>query len=126
MTKNISIELPQKAIEVLAEILRPSIALAVRQSISEHFETLGHLPEWSTPPDSQSSWMGVNEAAAYMRCHPKTVLKMLANEQAKPGSGLMGHQKTVPNGVWRIHRDDVDAWIRGDRSEKSPRQQRRR
>ncbi|MDV6272438.1 helix-turn-helix domain-containing protein [Rhodococcus erythropolis] len=59
-----------------------------------------------------SPWLTVNETAEYVRRHPKTVLKWLSDEQAKPGSGLVGFQKTAPNGVWRIHRDDADAFLR--------------
>jgi|UPI0008785989 hypothetical protein len=70
--------------------------------------------------------MSVNETAVYMRRHPNTVLKMLADEQGKPGSGLMGYQKSAPNGVSRIHRDDVDSWMRGEGSPKLPCQRRRK
>lgn len=59
-----------------------------------------------------SPWMTVNETAEYMRRHPKTVLKFLADEQVEEGTGLVGYQKTSPNGVWRIHRDDADAFLR--------------
>ncbi|WP_072713752.1 helix-turn-helix domain-containing protein, partial [Rhodococcus rhodnii] len=56
-----------------------------------------------------SPWMTVAEAAAYMRRHPKTVLRMLYDGE------LAGYQATEPNGRWRIHRDDADNALRGHR-----------
>ncbi|OQM82079.1 MULTISPECIES: helix-turn-helix domain-containing protein [unclassified Rhodococcus (in: high G+C Gram-positive bacteria)] len=57
----------------------------------------------------ESPWMDVNEAAAYMRRHPVTVRKDLESER------LLGYQRKAPNGHWRIHRDDCDRFLRGER-----------
>ena len=54
----------------------------------------------------ETPWMTVDEAAAYLRRHPKTVLRMLHD------SRLRGYQVTEPNGTWRIHRDDADQFMR--------------
>lgn len=62
--------------------------------------------------ENTSPWMTVNETAEYIRRHPKTVLGYLADEQVRAGTGLVGYQRTAPNGVWRIHRDDADAFLR--------------
>ncbi|MFC9764635.1 helix-turn-helix domain-containing protein [Rhodococcus jostii] len=56
--------------------------------------------------------MTVKETGQYLRLHPKTVLKALASERIQAGSGLVGYQTKAPNGSWRIHRDDADAYQR--------------
>lgn len=52
-------------------------------------------------------WMTVPEVAAYARSSRSDILAALACEE------LRGHQR-VAGGRWRIHRDDVDAWLRGE------------
>ncbi|WP_408641765.1 helix-turn-helix domain-containing protein [Saccharopolyspora oryzae] len=58
-----------------------------------------------------SPWMTVSQVAAYASRSTKTVLRALQARQ------LAGSQP-VRRGHWRIHRDDVDAWIRGDRPQR--------
>lgn len=50
-------------------------------------------------------WLTVTQAATYAQRHPKTLLLALRR------GGLKGAQARA-NANWRIHRDDVDAWIR--------------
>ncbi|MGH3439292.1 MAG: helix-turn-helix domain-containing protein [Sciscionella sp.] len=50
--------------------------------------------------------MTAPEVAAYSRRHVDTVRLALRREE------LRGNQSDV-NCNWRIHRDDVDAWVRG-------------
>ncbi|MER5388349.1 helix-turn-helix domain-containing protein [Saccharopolyspora sp. NPDC002686] len=57
---------------------------------------------------SPSPWMTVKEVATYSRHDRKFVLTALRRSQ------LRGFQACV-NGTWRIHRDDVDTWIRGEK-----------
>ncbi|MBM4640477.1 helix-turn-helix domain-containing protein [Rhodococcus hoagii] len=63
-----------------------------------------------------SPWMTVKETADYMRRHPQTVLHLLHTEQ------LEGFQPAGRNGSWRIHRDDIDKYMRGE----GPKPKRRR
>ncbi|MEV4604829.1 helix-turn-helix domain-containing protein [Amycolatopsis sp. NPDC049253] len=58
-----------------------------------------------------SPWMGTPEGATYTGRHAKTLLKALRRGE------LLGYQNG-PRGSWRIHRDDLDAWIRGERPQK--------
>ncbi|QOH55219.1 helix-turn-helix domain-containing protein [Rhodococcus rhodochrous] len=51
-------------------------------------------------------WMTVKEAAAYIKRHPQTVLHLLHTEQ------IVGFQASGRNGEWRIHRDDLDNYLR--------------
>lgn len=53
-------------------------------------------------------WHDTNSAAAYAGHHRQTIADAL-----RDGS-LKGAQR-VPNGRWRIHRDDLDAWLRGEK-----------
>ncbi|WP_375482873.1 helix-turn-helix domain-containing protein [uncultured Jatrophihabitans sp.] len=53
-----------------------------------------------------SPWLVVGEVQAYARAGKREVLAALAD------GSLRGYQAR-PNGRWRIHRDDVDAWLRG-------------
>ena len=55
----------------------------------------------------ETPWLTVTEAAQYARRHAETVMKAL-----RDGS-LRGYQ-TKRSGIWSIHRDDLDAWIRGE------------
>lgn len=58
-------------------------------------------------PATESPWMFAKEAAAHARCHYKTVLR------AHRAGKLRGVQN-CPGGKLRFHRDDVDAWMRGE------------
>lgn len=55
---------------------------------------------------SDTPWLTVSEAAAYLKRHPQTVLHLLHTEQLK------GFQASGRNGSWRIHRDDADTYMR--------------
>ncbi|NKR75833.1 helix-turn-helix domain-containing protein [Rhodococcus hoagii] len=61
---------------------------------------------------SGSPWMTVKEAGEYMRRHPQTVLHLLHTEQ------LVGFQAAGRNGSWRIHRDDIDEFMRNPKARK--------
>lgn len=52
-----------------------------------------------------------NEAAQEVGCHAKTILRALRTDE------LTGYQRTQ-NGSWRIYREDLDAWIRGEQPTK--------
>lgn len=58
-------------------------------------------------------WMTVPEVAAYARSSRTEVLEALTDES------LRGSQ-VKPGGKWRVHRDDVDAWLRGLPAVSSP------
>lgn len=55
---------------------------------------------------SASPWLTVPEAAAYARRDRHTILDALGDHT------LRGHRRG-DRGRWRIHVDDLDAWIRG-------------
>lgn len=57
-------------------------------------------------------WLTVTQVATYAQRHPKTVLLALRR------GGLKGSQGRA-NTNWRIHRDDVDNWIRGGSSDRA-------
>lgn len=57
---------------------------------------------------TESPWLTVAEAAGRARCHRDTVLNALRSEK------LRGYQAVAPKGTWRIHEDDLDAWVRGE------------
>jgi hypothetical protein len=56
-----------------------------------------------------SPWLGTTEGAKYAKRHPKTLLRALRQGE------LRGFQSKKPNGTWRIHIDDIDAWVRGEK-----------
>ncbi|MGX4707655.1 helix-turn-helix domain-containing protein (plasmid) [Rhodococcus sp. DMF-1] len=60
-----------------------------------------------TTTEMTSPWMTVKQAAAYLGMHPNTVLHHL-----KDTKQLRGYQPSGKDGVWRIHRSDVDEFIR--------------
>lgn len=55
-----------------------------------------------------SPWFGTTDGGKYASRHAKTLLKALRRGE------LRGFQSKA-NGTWRIHRDDLDAWLRGER-----------
>ena len=57
---------------------------------------------------NDAPWLTVREATARARIGQRELLAALAD------GSLRGHQNK-PGGRWRIHRDDVDAWLRGER-----------
>lgn len=59
---------------------------------------------------SDSPWLKVPEAADRARCGVSTVLRALAAEELRGYQGGKG-------GRWRIHVDDLDAWVRGETAE---------
>lgn len=63
--------------------------------------------------DIDSPWLGVAQAARYAHKHPDTIGAAL-----RAGT-LRGHQATR-KGKWLIHRDDLDAWIRGEIADVKP------
>lgn len=62
------------------------------------------------PPAIETPWMTVREVQAYSRQGRREVLDALGD------GSLRGHQRK-PGGKWTVHRDDVDAWLRGDQPE---------
>lgn len=59
---------------------------------------------------SASPWLTVPEAAKRARRNRHTILDALACEE------LRGHRRG-DRGRWRVHVDDLDAWVRGELSE---------
>lgn len=57
--------------------------------------------------------MTVQEAANYARSGRALVYRALHTGE------LRGMQNTRPKGTWRIHRDDLDLWLRGSNPEQS-------
>lgn len=54
---------------------------------------------------AETPWMTVPDVQAYSHTGRREVLAALAD------GSLRGHQRKA-NGRWRVHRDDVDAWLR--------------
>jgi excisionase family DNA binding protein len=55
---------------------------------------------------TDSPWMVVAEVEAYARASKRDVIEALND------GSLRGSQRKA-GGKWRVHRDDVDAWLRG-------------
>lgn len=53
-------------------------------------------------------WFTTKQAAEYAGCHQQTVA-----EACRTGALLAGQPFGRPGGSWRIHVDDLDAWLRG-------------
>lgn len=84
---------------------------------SESKAEQSHTEGISAPPPVQPAtpWMTVQQVATYSGHHPDFIYDVLHEFEATRGrSGLRGFQRTV-KAKWCIHRDDVDAWIRGER-----------
>jgi hypothetical protein len=72
----------------------------------------------SAPPPSEqpaTPWMTVSEVATYVGMHPQTIYGALREFESTRGrKGLRGYQRNA-NSKWRAHREDADAWIRGEK-----------
>ncbi len=53
-------------------------------------------------------WFTTRQAGAYATYSPTTVLRACESGELK------AYQKS-PGSRWRIHRDDLDAWMRGEK-----------
>ena len=58
----------------------------------------------SPTKNDEPTWILVAEVQDYARIGQRELLAALAD------GSLRGHQNK-PGGRWRIHRDDVDAWV---------------
>jgi excisionase family DNA binding protein len=56
----------------------------------------------------------VAQASTYASCHPKTMLRALRR------GDLLGYQRGA-SCTWRIYREDLDRWIRGEQPKKTRR-----
>lgn len=63
----------------------------------------------------ESPWLTAPEAATYSRRHINTINLALRSGELK---GQQPSGKRL--GRWLIHRDDIDAWIRGEVAEARP------
>ncbi|RRQ26274.1 helix-turn-helix domain-containing protein [Rhodococcus sp. Eu-32] len=61
----------------------------------------------------ESPWLTVDEARAYARCGKRQMYHALHTGE------LVGTQRKRPQGTWRIHRDDLDSWMRGASPERT-------
>lgn len=62
----------------------------------------------SREPALDSPWLQLAEVCRYARAGRTDVLAALAD-------GTLRGSQLKPGGKWRIHRDDVDAWLRGEK-----------
>ena len=58
-------------------------------------------------------WLEVPEAAEYARRHTQTIKNALRD-------GSLRGSQTKRNGKWLVHRDDLDAWLRGEIADVQP------
>lgn len=58
---------------------------------------------------SDRIWFDTAQASEYAGYHRQTIVRALQSGE------LQGNQRKV-GGKWRIHRDDLDAWMRGERT----------
>jgi excisionase family DNA binding protein len=71
------------------------------------------VPPPSAPP--ATPWMTVSEVATYVGIHRETLYCALHEFESTRGrKGLRGYQQNA-SCKWRIQRDDVNAWIRGEK-----------
>lgn len=80
---------------------------------TSHPEPAGPVPPPNptrTPTKVESPWMTTRQVADYAGRHRDTVLLALRRKELK-GAQREGRA----NATWRVHRDDVDRWMRGER-----------
>lgn len=65
------------------------------------------------PTDIDSPWLTIAEAARYGKRHEDTISAACRN-------GSLRANQPRRKGKWLIHRDDLDAWIRGEIAPATP------
>lgn len=55
-----------------------------------------------------SPWMTIDEAKSYARLGKNQIYEACRTKKLK------ARQTVAPQGKWLIHRDDLDAWLRGE------------
>ncbi|ORI13470.1 helix-turn-helix domain-containing protein [Rhodococcus sp. 1168] len=60
----------------------------------------------------------VKDAAAYARCGTNHLYRALRTGELAATQG--GRPAPMRKGTWRIHRDDLEAWIRGQSPDQAP------
>lgn len=73
---------------------------------------------------ASSPWKTQAEAAEYAKCGVRTINEALrkgelVGHQSKPG-GRTETGRPRRGGTWRIHIEDLDAWIRGEDAPAAP------
>lgn len=66
---------------------------------------------------SISPILTVKEAAAYARCCDRLIYRALRRDELRGSQGAGPTQ--IARGTWRIHRDDLEAWMRGINPERT-------
>lgn len=61
----------------------------------------------------ESPWMTFAEACEYARVGQQSMYRALRTHELKATQGAV--RPGTVRGRWRIHRDDLDTWIRGDK-----------
>lgn len=114
MKLEITVNLQGADNEAIRDILRPLIpdlAQCLRDSgFSAQPATTAQPPR----PHKPNQWMSSSDVAEYMGCHTLTVLRLLRSKQ------MVGYQ-SCPKASWRINRDDVEKYIRGEKVKKRAR-----
>lgn len=60
---------------------------------------------------TSSPWLTIDEAKEYARLGKNQIYTACRTHRLK------ARQSVAPQGKWLIHRDDLDAWLRGETSE---------
>jgi excisionase family DNA binding protein len=84
-----------------------------RCSVTRQKAAARHSERQATPVPVDSPWLTTREAADYSRFNVSHI-----NRSLRAGD-LLGYQATR-TGKWKIHRDDLDAWIRRNSSTDTP------
>ncbi|TSD47998.1 helix-turn-helix domain-containing protein [Rhodococcus sp. KBS0724] len=114
MKLEITIDLQGGDAEAIRDVLRPLIPELARQlrdsGISAQLTAATPTPLPTRTPKAKQ-WMSTSEVAEYMGCSVLTVLRLLRTKQ------MIGYQ-SGPKASWRINRDDVELYIRGEKPNK--------
>jgi excisionase family DNA binding protein len=87
--------------ERLAGLLAPDVLAALDELVSERVaEVVATMTDGGGSP-----WLGLDEAAEYLRVSPRTLERLIAKQRIR--STTLGRRRL-------LHRDDLDALVNGD------------
>lgn len=65
----------------------------------------------------ESPWMTFSEACAYAKVGQQSMYRALRTHELRATQGAV--RPGTERGRWRVHRDDLDAWMRGEQAVES-------
>jgi len=105
---------PVEPVERAARLIAEALDVLIRAASPTPTPRVAAPEQPADPrPDDLNTryWFTTRQAAAYAGCHQQTVAEACRSGELRAGQPFGG-----AGGRWRIHRDDLDAWVGAERA----------